>query len=136
MISKREVVHATLGGSIALTALVVLFFGLLLAILRSSPPGAHRYRVVARIVGAAFACGVLSVALSAWWVLTVHQDSRARKIAIGALVLEFVLVVGSMIATLVLYAASKPGPGLLSTPLEERVKGIQANIPAWEPPTG
>lgn len=96
MVKKEDVVLAIFGSTSALSALVLVFLGLVAGALQSLRVGASAkvkrpFKVAGAVSSAAFLVGIVCASLSIWW-LTLHQPHHVYTAVVVAFVLQLALL--------------------------------------------
>ncbi len=106
-VEHKDAVQAVLGASSALAGLVLVFLGLVVNTLQSYTSGTpdvvtRGYRILASVAGAAFLCGVASMAFCVWW-LAGDQQASFRRLALGTFGAQLVLLIATAAAVLIVF---------------------------------
>jgi hypothetical protein len=96
MVEAKDVVLAIFGATSALSALVLVFLGLIAGGLGSFRPGVspevkRPYKVAAAVSLASFLLGVVCAALGTWW-LVWHQPHRVYLAVVVTFVVQLALL--------------------------------------------
>jgi hypothetical protein len=96
MVTTEDVVLAIFGSTSALSALVLVFLGLVAGALQSFRPGASAtvkrpFKIAGAVTFASFLAGIACAGLSVWW-LTLHQPHPVYMAVVVVFLLQLALL--------------------------------------------